>query len=99
FKSSASSYHSTLLSKNTAVAGTILANKIEWLSLKGIQFTGKVLDNSFPHPVKPQTYYHKVFPLAVAKPGDVWCIKLEMIKMTDNSQVFGKKLEWHKREQ
>jgi uncharacterized protein YhbP (UPF0306 family) len=37
-------------------------------------------------------------PFALAKPGDVWCIQLEMIKMTDNTQVFGKKLMWNKAE-
>ena len=96
FKSSANSYHSKLLSTNPQVAGTILPNKIELLSLKGIQFTGRILYDSFPDQIQPEVCFHKMHPFAIAKPGHVWCIELETAKMTDNTQVFGKKTEWRK---
>lgn len=96
FKSSATSFHSKLLSKNSKIAGTILPTKLDLLSLKGIQFSGKVLYDTFPEQIQPWDIYHKSFPFAIAKPGDVWCIALEMIKLTDNTLIFGKKLEWNK---
>lgn len=96
FKSSANSYHSKLLSKNPQVSGTILPDKLELLTIKGIQFSGRIRYDSFPDRIRAEINYHKALPLAFAKPGDVWCIALEMVKMTDNTKMFGKKLEWCK---
>ncbi|UEG49195.1 hypothetical protein LK994_11190 [Ferruginibacter lapsinanis] len=98
FKSSSQTLHSTLLAENPIIAGSILPDKNELLSLKGIQLTGKVLYGGFPEYIKPETFYHKKFPFALAKPGDVWCIELTMVKMTDNTNIFGKKLKWEKYE-
>ena len=96
FKSSSKTLHSKLLSENPHIAGSILPEKLEILALKGIQLTGKILyDQSFKH-VNPDSYYHKQFPLALIKPGHVWCIELATVKMTDNTNIFGKKLNWPK---
>ena len=94
FKSSSNTHHSKLLLKNLHVAGSILPDKIDFIALKGIQFTGTILTENFPDSIKPETYYHKKIPLALAKAGHVWCIQLEMVKMTDNTIIFGKKLRW-----
>lgn len=95
FKSNANSFHSSVLSKNSKIAGTILSTKLDLLSLKGIQFSGKVLYDA-PGKIQPWDIYHKSFPFAITKPGNVWCIALERIKMTDNTLIFGRKLEWNK---
>ena len=96
FKSSKQTRHATLLSKNFAVAGSILPQKLEFLALKGIQFTGTVLYSAIPDQIDAESYYHRRLPLGLTKPGDVYCIQLETIKMTDNSRIFGKKLEWNR---
>lgn len=96
FKSSSDSFHSKLLLKNERISGTILPLKLELLAIKGIQFSGRVLYDSFPEQIRPESHYHKAYPLAIAKPGHVWCIQLERVKMTDNTQIFGKKPEWFK---
>lgn len=96
FKSSSQTFHSKLLSKNPQIAGSILPEKIEMIALKGVQLLGTVLYKGIPDQINPGAFYHKRFPLALVKPGDVWCIQLEMIKMTDNSLLFGKKLLWNK---
>jgi uncharacterized protein YhbP (UPF0306 family) len=98
FKSSTDSFHTALLAQNPVIAGSILPEKIELMALKGIQLTGTVLYNDFPCHNSPENIYHKKFPFAVVKPGHVWCIQVEALKMTDNTNVFGKKLEWHKEE-
>jgi len=98
FKSSLQTYHAQLLLQNTHIAGSILPERIEMLSLKGLQLTGTIIYEDFPENINPEMYYHKRFPLALAKTGEVWCIQLETIKMTDNTPVFGKKLLWSKRE-
>lgn len=98
FKSSSQTFHAKLLLENPYIAGSILPGKIELLALKGIQLSGTVLYNKIPDHINPAAYYHKRFPFALAKPGDVWCIQLEMVKMTDNTTVFGRKLIWKIRE-
>lgn len=98
FKSSSQTKHSGLLAENPFIAGSILPDKNEILSLKGIQLTGKVLYNQFPENINPDAIYHKKMPFALAKPGHVWCIELTSIKMTDNTKIFGKKLRWEKYE-
>ncbi len=94
FKSSSQTFHSKMLSENPFIAGSILPGKIEILALKGIQLSGIILSTIKTDCINPTTYYHKKFPFALAKPGDVWCIQLVEIKMTDNSHVFGKKYTW-----
>ena len=96
FKSSAGAYHVELMSANHSVAGTIQAQKIDLLTLKGIQFTGQLLTNEILYAISPGQFYHKRFPFAVARPGKVWCIELTMVKMTDNTNVLGKKLKWER---
>jgi uncharacterized protein len=96
FKSSARTRHAALLSENHAIAGGILSQKSEFLALKGIQFTGTVLYTAIPGQIDAGLFYHKRLPLGLTKPGAVYCIQLESIKMTDNSRMFGKKLEWNR---
>lgn len=96
FKSSLSSLHSKLLAENSNIAGSILPQKPDFLALKGIQITGAVLSEFASMQIDPDAFYHKKFPLALAKPGKVWCIELLKIKMTDNTNFFGKKLCWER---
>ena len=96
FKSSSEAFHSILLNESPAVAGTVQADKTDLLTLKGVQFTGTILYNDFPNGLKPESFYHKKFPFALAKRGHVWCIQLDMVKMTDNTNIFGKKLSWER---
>lgn len=96
FKSSISSLHSNLFAENSNIAGSILPEKHNFLGLKGIQLTGVILSKFSSMQINPDAFYHKKFPLALAKPGKVWSIELLKIKMTDNTNIFGKKLYWEK---
>lgn len=96
FKSSEHTFHTQCLSKNGEIAGTILPQKMNLLALKGIQFTGKVYDEDFSPEFSPTNYYHIKNPLALTKAGQVWCIQVLMVKMTDSTKVFGSKLTWKK---
>lgn len=95
FKSSLNTHHSRLISNNPNISGCILPDKLNFLSLKGIQFTGSILKN-YPDNINPELFYHKKLPLALSKPGHVWFIQLEMVKMSDNTNIFGKKLKWER---
>ena len=94
FKSSADSYHSALMKKNSFVAGTILPDKLNTLFVKGIQFEGVVLNADHPLTKKASGYYHKRHPLALAMNGEIYVIQINQIKMTDSTKGFGKKISW-----
>jgi uncharacterized protein len=95
FKSSPSSNHARYLRQNKKVAGTITPDKLNALAIRGVQFTGSIVENIYIHH-HAKTEYHKRIPLALAMPGEVWAIQLETIKMTDNTIGFGKKIHWQR---
>lgn len=98
FKSSENTQHSKIMATSYRIAGSILPDKLDFITMKGIQFSGIVLTENFPGDIKPEIFYHKKLPFAFAKPGKVWCVQLETIKMTDSTNVFGKKLRWERSE-
>jgi uncharacterized protein YhbP (UPF0306 family) len=96
FKSSASSNHAHYLLRNKRIAGTIMPDKLNMLSIRGAQFTGIIMENTVSLHHHASSLYHKKIPLALAMPGDVWSIQLETIKMTDNTIGLGKKICWQR---
>jgi uncharacterized protein YhbP (UPF0306 family) len=96
FKSSGSSSHAGFLLKNRVIAGTIMPDKLNLPVVRGIQFTGIVLDYSDPLSHAASVAYHKRFPFALAMPGEVSTLQLGFIKMTDNTKGFGKKILWER---
>ncbi len=98
FKSSKDSHHAVLLSKNPIVAGTILPDKLNKLILKGIQFKGEVLDEFHPMAKDSASQYYSSFPAARLLYGFIYTLKLNDIKMTDSSMIFGKKRIWKRDE-
>jgi len=98
FKSSSKSKHCSILLKNPFVAGSILPNKLNVLMIKGIQFEGMVLPTNHFLSEQAAAYYYKKNPAAVAINGDIWIVKIDNIKMTDNTLGFGKKITWSSNE-
>lgn len=93
-KSSYGTSHDAYVKSNKPTSGTIIADQIELSKLKGIQFTGSILDQQQINELKLNVSYVKKFPLSVAMPGYVWGIQLEYLKFTDNSFGFGNKIVW-----
>ena len=78
---------------NTRVAGTIAQETKVIGKIQGIQFTGemnRVMDE------KEYALYLDRFPYARAMSPTLWKIELDVIKMTDNTLGFGKKLTWNR---
>ena len=94
YKSSDDTRHSIILHANKKVAGTILPDKFNLLQIKGIQFEGELLPEEHPLAAGGSAHYHKKHPMALAMPGEIWTIRLDHIKFTDNSLGIGKKLNW-----
>ncbi len=96
YKSSPDTNHSKILSLNTFVAGTIHPDKLNKLLVQGIQFEGELLKPDSPAAKHASSIYHKRHPLAIVKPGELWVIQVNHIKMTDSTKGFGTKLEWQR---
>jgi uncharacterized protein YhbP (UPF0306 family) len=96
FKTSSSSHHAGIIAMNPIVAGAIQPDKLNRLAIKGLQFTGRMVEENDPLASAASSVYHKKYPFALAMPGEVWTIELRTMKMTDNTLAFGKKLIWEK---
>ena len=64
--------------------------------IRGIQFTGRMSEPQDEMLKKARFSYIKRFPFASLMDTHLWIIEPIMIKMTDNSLGFGKKLIWEK---
>lgn len=76
---------------NIRVAGTIVHETKVVGKIQGIQFVGEI------HAVEDErqkNLYLKRFPYARAMNPTLWKLELDIIKMTDNTLGFGKKLIW-----
>lgn len=95
FKSNEDTLHAKILQVNSAVAGSILPNKLNPLKIKGIQLEGEYI-NTEAQNTRGKKMYYKQHPYALASSGRIWCIKINSIKMTDNTLVFGEKIKWQR---
>ncbi len=99
YKSSLDTKHSGIVTIHSAIAGTILPDKLNKLQVRGLQFEGEVLPFDHPLAKTASTFYHKKNPVALAMPGEVWTIQINKLKFTDTALGFGKKLNWTRDEQ
>lgn len=96
FKSSEDTRHAVIIAENKKVAGTILPDKFKSIHIRGVQFEGEVLAFGDPLADGGAAHYYKKHPMALVMPGDIWTIRVDHIKFTDNSLGFGKKLNWNR---
>ncbi len=94
YKSSANTQHALILSRNPAVAGTILPDKLSRLHVRGLQFEGILLPTDHPSAKAAASFYYRKNPGALAIAGEVWTLQINAVKFTDSSLGFGKKLNW-----
>ena len=94
FKTSADTQHMQWLQAMPQTAGSILPDKLQKLVVKGIQWSGVLLAEDDPLAAHAGKQYHLKYPFALAMPGTVRTIRLDTIKMTDNSLGFGSKVHW-----
>ncbi len=96
FKSSTVSMHASFIEAKPQVSGTVLPDKLNKLSIIGVQFEGICLSEEDQNAHGASQFYHKKNPMALAMPGKVWVIQMNHIKLTDSSLVFGKKMHWNR---
>ncbi len=94
FKTSDDSLHMQYLLQNPSLAGTILPDKLNKMISKGIQFNGRLLSTSHSQANDAARQYHRKYPFALTMKGTVYSIRLNRLKMTDNTFGIGTKLIW-----
>ncbi len=81
--------HGSNVVKNHTVAGTVALETKTVGKIQGIQFRGEMVLCD-----EGKEFYYKAFPYARVMNPTLWKIRLDEIKMTDNTLGFGKKLIW-----
>ena len=90
--SSSDTQHIKAIFSNRHVAGTIALDTKFVARIKGIQFTGQIRSAD----ERAAMLYLKRFPFARAMETDFFTIRIDWMKMTDNTLTFGKKLIWER---
>ncbi len=93
FKSSFGTSHEEATRTETEIAGTVLPERLDFLKIKGIQFTGCTLNEKDIDQKLVTDYYNK-YPFGRVMPGYIWAVRLKAIKLTDNTKLFGQKTHW-----
>ena len=93
FKSSYGTSHEDATLYSSIVSGTVLPEHLDILKIKGIQFTGRTLNQEEIRDEYTSTYYKK-YPFARVMGGYIWAVSLTSIKFTDNTLLFGNKTKW-----
>lgn len=89
--SSEDTEHLQNILNNNRIAGNILLETDEVGKIQGLQFKGEFL--SLENDVQKELYF-KRFPYSRDMNPQLWQIKADHLKMTDNTLGFGKKLIW-----
>lgn len=87
--------HATEMLANPTVAGTIALETKIIGKIRGIQLTGKIILMQGHELSKAKQHYLLKFPFALLTKTQVWKLKIDHIKMTDNRLGFGKKISWN----
>lgn len=82
--------HMKNVAQNLHIAGTVALETKTVGKIQGIQFTGVMEQCSNGL----EALYFKAFPYARIMNPTLWQIRLNEIKMTDNTLGFGKKISW-----
>ncbi|MCF8257605.1 MAG: pyridoxamine 5'-phosphate oxidase family protein [Flavobacteriales bacterium] len=98
FMSDPTTRHITELIADGRVAGSILPDRSALGRVRGVQFMGMAYpcDSDQEYQVLKDIYL-KRFPIARAMEGELFAVRLDWLKMTDNTLGFGKKLLWDRK--
>jgi uncharacterized protein len=83
--------HMRNVAHNSFVAGTVALETKMVGKIQGIQFVGEMGKADEKRAIE---LYFRAFPYARVMSPTLWRIRLDEIKMTDNTLGFGKKLSW-----
>lgn len=86
--------HGMLMAQQPNVAGTVSGQTKTVMLIKGIQYRGMARMLEGEQERQARAAYCRRFPMARAVSAPVWEIRVDEIKMTDNTLGFGNKNQW-----
>lgn len=94
FTSDNKTHHTGMFLQNSRVAASIVLETRIVGRVQGLQITGRITEAT----EADKMLYLKRFPYAVVADLTLWRMEPDMMKLTDNTLGFGKKLIWHRQE-
>ncbi|MBG6240691.1 MAG: hypothetical protein EKE20_01215 [Candidatus Symbiopectobacterium sp. Dall1.0] len=94
-----STRHGEMMRRYPAIAGTIAGQPKTVMLIKGVQFSGQALLLQGEEAVSARERYTQRFPIARGATSPVWRLRIDTLKMTDNTLGFGTKRHWHRDEE
>ena len=94
FTTDTSTHHGQMMLANGRVAASVVLETRIVGKIQGLQITGQVK----PAIDGDKTLYLKRFPYAMVADLHLWRLEADMMKLTDNTLGFGKKLIWQNEE-
>ncbi len=92
FTSDSSTCHGKMMLENNRVAASVVLETRVVGRVQGLQITGRIVSAKD----EDKALYIKRFPYAVVADLTLWRLEADMLKLTDNTLGFGKKLIWHR---
>jgi glc operon protein GlcG len=86
--------HGLGMAANERVAGSIAGQPRHISDIRGIQFAGRARLLVGEAGAIARGMYCNRHPAARLRPAPVWELRLDEIKLTDNSRIFGRKTHW-----
>lgn len=78
------------------VAGTVASQQANVAKIRGVQFEGVALRMWGEAESRGRALYCRRFPVARLHPAPLWAILPSVLKYTDNTLGFGRKLYWRR---
>lgn len=92
FTTDTSTHHGQMMLANGRVAASVVLETRIVGKIQGLQITGQIQ----PAIEGDKAIYLKRFPYAVVADLSLWRLEADMMKLTDNTLGFGKKLIWQR---
>lgn len=94
FTTDTTTHHGQMMLQNSNVAASIVLETRTVGKVQGLQITGRAVAAKDGD----RLIYIKAFPYAAVAELSLWRLEADMMKLTDNTLGFGKKLIWQKEE-
>lgn len=94
FSSDTGTAHVGHFMSDARVAASVVLESKAVEMLRGAQMTGRIICPEAAELEKTRRRYLKRFPYAAVMPLELWIMKIDFVKYTDNRLGFGVKLKW-----
>lgn len=94
FTSSLTTAHATAMSRCPAVGANIVLETKNIGRIEGLQIEGHATRPTDKELSRVRSIYLKKFPFAIVADLELWSLRADFVKMTDNKLGFGKKILW-----